>query len=534
MAYTVTADSLFNTHSGRIEEVINKNIGVILPSMDPAWRDTIVSSQGVGPASALGRDMLVTKVFMGSMAGIVEMSNKAVTNDFTLFGDTDTALSAKLHTQNLTQTFPDATTGTNATPYRMQVPMRAIHTNLLMTMGELQAEATPAFIGSVIAPKMEGFARNIAQTVCNTWYTTENDNYVLGTVSDITTSGYGDVSSAHACTDALKFKINEKTYHRFAVGMKVDIIDEGDAQDDLLVAASGGEAIGTGAYVLVVDEVEGFVVIGHSVASTSSGDLAASIAAGAVGTGDRIVLHGYRNTTAGSSAGADSAIAGVNSWLKSTGDLLGNDAISGQSIDVDIHTEHKSYTKASVGALTEHKLRQYLRGFHRAKDRYGMYIDCLIASDGVWLNYESQKIGQYMLDRTSRPSSLNSEGSAEGFTFAMDGRSYKGYTSNYVEDGAVYGIRKGGNNWKRYVPPSPAGTQKFDKAESFLPFEFVAPALGYGGIKAPISTTDGSDGGRTRVTEGVQLPGMLRMQLIPDQPAGLKLTGCSTDQIFGD
>ena len=60
MSYTVTADSLFNTHSGRIEEVINKNIGTSLPSMDPAWRDTIVSSQGVGPASEIGRDMLLT------------------------------------------------------------------------------------------------------------------------------------------------------------------------------------------------------------------------------------------------------------------------------------------------------------------------------------------------------------------------------------------------------------------------------------------------------------------------------------------
>ena len=513
MAYTVTADSLFNTHSGRIEEVINKNIGVILPSMDPAWRDTIVSSQGVGPASALGRDMLVTKVFMGSMAGIVEMSNKAVTNDFTLFGDTDTALSAKAHLQNITQTFPDATKGTNATPYRMQVPMRAIHTNLLMTMGELQAEATPAFIGSVIAPKMEGFARNIAQTVCNTWYTTENEEYQLGTIATI-----ADASSSHTVTHAVTLTLTEKAYHRFAVGQRVEVLDDTDT-----LTLDTAAPIKVVCYVLSVDEIKGTVVIGTNDDSNLDSTL---------GAGDRIIAAGtHKSATA---IGNDGAIAGVNSWLKSTGALLGRDAISGQSIDVDIHTEHKSYTKATVGALTEHKLRQYLRGFHRAKDRYGMYIDCLIASDGVWLNYESQKIGQYMLDRTSRPSSLNSEGSAEGFTFAMDGRSYKGYTSNYVEDGAVYGIRKGGNNWKRYVPPSPAGTQKFDKAESFLPFEFVAPALGYGGIKAPISTTDGSDGGRTRVTEGVQLPGMLRMQLIPDQPAGLKLTGCTTDQIFGD
>tara|TARA_R100000655_G_scaffold84164_3_gene123775 strand:- start:851 stop:2413 length:1563 start_codon:yes stop_codon:yes gene_type:complete len=520
MAYTVTADSLFNTHSGRIEEVINKNIGVILPSMDPAWRDTIVSQQGVGPASAIGRDMLVTKVFMGSMAGVVQMSNKAETGDFTLFGDTDTALGSKTHLQNLSQTFPDATLGTNATPYRLQVPMRAIHTNLMMTLGELQAEATPAFIGSVIAPKMEGFARNVAQTVCNTWYTTENDNYVLGTVAGKAQTGTAD---GHP-TNSVKVTLNEKAYHRFAVGMRVDVQDETESTgnaDDL-------EATMIGLYVVAVDEVKGEIVLGSS--SGSADALHGALTVGAAGTGDRIVLPGFRKS-GDTDKTADGAIAGVNSWLKSTGDLLGNDAISGNSIDVGTHPEHKSYMKSSVGALTEHKLRQYLRGFHRAKDRYGMYIDCLIASDGVWLNYESQKIGQYMVDRTGRPSSLSSEGSADGFSFTMDGRTYKGYTSNYVEDGAVYGIRKGGQNWKRYVPPSPAGTQRASEVESFLPFEFVAPALGYSGIKAPISK---SVSNFSQVTEGVQLPGMLRMQLIPDQPCGMKLTGCSTDTEYGE
>ena len=508
MAYTVTADSLFNTHSGRIEEVINKNIGTILPSMDPAWRDTIVSSQGVGPASELGRDMLLTKVFMGSMAGVVEMSNKALTNDFTLFGDTDTKLSEKLHLQGLTQTFPDATLGTNASPYRLQVPMRAIHTNLMMTMGELQAEATPAFIGSVIAPKMEGFARNIAQSVCNTWYTTENNKYQLGTISSI-----ADATSTHDMTNSVKLEITEKTYHRFAVGQRVEFLDSDDQTLDV-------SSVKVSAYVLAVDEVKGTVDIGTNDASNLDTTLA---------VGDLICMHGmHKAETAFTN---DGAIAGVNSWLKSTGSLLGRDAISAAAINVDEHPEHKSYTKSSVGALTEHKLRQYLRGFHRAKDRYGMYIDCLIASDGVWLDYESQKIGQYMVDRTGRPTSMNSQGSEEGFTFMMDGRSYKGYTSNYVEDGAVYGIRKGGNNWKRYVPPSPAGTQKASEVESFLPFEFVAPALGYSGIKAPITK---SVSNFSQVTEGVQLPGMLRMQLVPDQPCGLKLTGCNTDQIFGE
>jgi hypothetical protein len=92
----------------------------------------------------------------------------------------------------------------------------------------------------------------------------------------------------------------------------------------------------------------------------------------------------------------------------------------------------------------------------------------------------------------------------------------------------VYGLKKGGANWKRYVPPAPQGVQSFAEAESFIPFNFVMPALtGMSTTKWPILASNGS-----RITEAVQMPGMLRMQLVPDQPAGLKLTGCSYDKVY--
>jgi hypothetical protein len=248
-------------------------------------------------------------------------------------------------------------------------------------------------------------------------------------------------------------------------------------------------------------------------------------------TTSTFVVYFANGKVSGASGGY--GIAGINSWLKNSGNLLGNDADSANAIDVAKHPEFKSYFKTSVGTLTEHKLRQYLRGFHRAKEKYGQSIDTLIASDGVWLNYESQKIGQYMLDRTNRLSSLTNEGSQEGFKFSFDGRTYTGYTSNYIEDGTVYGIKKGGANWKKYVPPSPKGTQKFDKAEAFIPFEFVGPALGYSSIKVPITKVN-TGSGNSLLTEGAQMPGMLRMQLVPDQAAGIKLTGVTTDRQYGD
>lgn len=509
-----TSGSLFDLHSGRIEEVINKNIETFLPSMDPVWRDTVVTSQGVGPASAIGRGMEIIKVYMGSMAGVLKLSTPSVTSvtdgEFTLFGDDTDTLSEKIHQQNLAQTWPDATNGANATPYRLKIPMRAMTSNLMMTLGELQAEATPAFIGQVIAPKLEGFARLISHTLCNSWYISGNSTYQLGTVGTEVT----------AAATSYEFTPTEKSVDRFAVGQRVDIYDGTAGNVRTHLNGGTGDSSTLPVYVGRVDEVKGTVTL---VANFASADLTA------IDANDIIKLWG-QTEEGGNSYG----IAGINSWLKwdstsnATKRLLGAEADGTDNIDVTLHPEFRSYRKGSVGALTEHKLRQYLHGFHRAKDKYGQYIDCLVASDGVWLNYESQKIGQYMIDRTSRPSSLNSEGSQEGFTFAVDGRSYKGYTSQFVEKETVYGFRKGGNNWKRYVPPSPAGTQKFDKAESFIPFEFVAPALGFSGIKAPMRTSN------AELTEGVQLPGMLRMQLVPDQPAGMKLEGVTESRVYGD
>jgi hypothetical protein len=536
-----STNSLFNQQSDRIQEILNKNIEVFLPSLDPAWRDTTVTSQGVGQASLIGRDMKILKIYMGSMAGVLEMADSR--NNFVLYGDnTISNVGRKLQTQSIEQVWPDATNGAMARPYRLGIGMKAMVSNLLVTLGEMQAEATPAFIGEIIAPKLEGHARLIAHTLCNYWYVAENDSYRIG---QLVFSGAPSAGGAEYTTDlnattvtwtnaptsgnvttatAIRFNVGEKSIDRYAVGMRVDVYTGNTRVNDSTALASQTTSTTTriNAWVAAVDEVKNLVTIAFASALSTAGNL--------VG-GTTYNVYFAASKAQGASGGY--GFAGINSWLKSSGNLLGNDYDSSNAIDVDTHPEFKSFFKSSVGTLTEHKLRQYLRGFHRAKEKYGQYVDCLIASDGVWLNYEAQKIGQYMLDRTNRLSSLTSEGSQEGFKFTFDGRTYTGYTSNYIEDGTVYGLRKGGANWKKYVPPSPKGTQKFDKAESFVPFEFVAPALGYSSVKVPITRGTGVNS-TSLLTEGAQMPGMLRMQLVPDQPAGIKLTGVTTDRQYGE
>jgi hypothetical protein len=81
------------------------------------------------------------------------------------------------------------------------------------------------------------------------------------------------------------------------------------------------------------------------------------------------------------------------------------------------------------------------------------------------------------------------------------------------------------------VPPDYAGLQSMGEADAYVPFRFVVPALTGGtSVKFPYLLGDTGN----KMTEAVQMPGMLRMQLIPDQPAGMKLTGVTTDTVFGD
>jgi hypothetical protein len=527
MAFAPT-NSLFDRHSQQLEEIINKNVDTLLPTLDPAWRDTVVTSQGVGPASAIGRDMKILKLYRGGLTGVIDQGAQA--GDFALYGDATTAVGSKLYTQSATQTWPDALQGPAINSYRLGIGMRSMLTNLAVTMGEMQAEATPAFIGDIIAPKLKGFAQNLSHTLCNYWYTSQNTGYALSSASFI----FPAITSTAGAVASVTFTPSNYAIDRFYVGQRLDVIKNSssapgkantDRRNDEQHAGTPTVATRLNCFVSAVDELKATVTI-----SIVSKGTAVSVDASA-----QTYWLCYANSKL-QGGNAFTGIAGINSWLKfgdSNGStfnvantLLGDEYDSGNSINVNVHPEFKSFGVSSVGTLTEHKLRQYIRRFHAAKNKYGQTIDCLIASDGVWLSYEAQKIGQYTLERQGKLSSVNSEGSDQGFKFTFEGRTYNGYTSTYIEDGVVYGIKKGGSNWKRYVPPDPKGVQKFSEADSFVPFNFVVPALtGTATTKFPILS-----GGL--MTEAMQMPGMLRMQLVPDQAAGLKLSGVTTDRVW--
>lgn len=556
----VTTGSIFDRQSPRIQEILNKSMKVFLAGLDPVWRDSVVSSQGVGNSGDLGRDLKITKLFMGSLTGVIE--NGRGFNDQDLYGDATAAFGPSMHTQSASQAYPSPLEGPNATAYRLAIPMRSLVTNLMITLGEKQADATPALIDQVIAPKLTAFARNMSHTLCNYWYLSQNESYKLCTATAFTTTVA--VGSAFRFT----FKPDNQACHRFTRGQRIDFIwnatyDSGNQtgvrandtsiQSNLTTSGTLDFSLskrGTRVNVIVesVDALTNVVACISSVTPTSwqkHTGAAASVATGTVGT---ITTMGtfvdvvYANSHLANDAGTATytGIAGINSWLKSGAEtggtrptaLLGAESDGTDFIDVAERPEFKSFKYAVGGVLTEYNLKRYLQRVHAAFEPLGNSIDTLIASEGVWSAYESQKIGQYRIDRTSKVASITNEGQAEGFSFSFEGHTYKGHTSRYVEAGTMYGLKLGGKNWKKYVPPSPAGLSRMSQADAFVPFEFVAGAItGSSTNQLPIYQT-ASGGGASLVTQASQMPGRIRMQLVPDQVNGMKLTGITEDRIY--
>ena len=537
-----TTGSIFDRQSNRIQEVLNKSLKVFLAGLDPVWRDSVVTSQGVGNSGELGRDLKITKLYMGSLTGVIDPGR--VYNDQDLYGDTTTALGSLMHTQNTNQAYPSPREGPNATAYRLAVPMRSLVTNLMITLGEKQADATPALIDQVVAPKLTAFARNMAHTLCNYWYLSQNSSYRLCTISNA------------ACTSATgqsRITFNPANFetHRFTRGQRVDILhSNGQRSND-----SAATSTRSSRHNLIVENVDALQNKVTLICSNNS--LFAAIGAGggmldnaaaAIGTSDATVatamnglqvVYANTNLAAGGAAGSNSfvGIAGINSWLKNGNEtntngtkLLGNEADSSDFIDVNDRPEFKSFKYDVAGALTEYNLKRYLQRVHSAFEPLGNTIDTLIASEGVWTAYEAQKIGQYRIDRTNRAASITNEGQADGFSFSFEGKTYKGSTSRYVEGGTLYGIKLGGKNWKKYVPPSPAGLSKMSQADAYVPFEFVAGALtGTSTNQLPMFHISGND---NLVTQASQMPGRIRMQLVPDQVNGMKLVGITEDRVY--
>jgi hypothetical protein len=520
--------SMFGTRSNTIREILNDGVETFIAKGDPVFEGLSI---GQGDASGqMGRDGLIHKHFAKGLSGVISGGGR--NRDMVLYGDPNNVnLGAKLFRQNVTRTFPDPTQGTKQQTFRLSIPMRGMETNLMMTLGEMQLEATKANIYEVLMPTLQGFARNMSQMVTNYFWISQNDFYSLAALGGGSGTGWNKTLDTNT-TIMVDLKFSNYAVNRFMEGMRVQIYDATGATLRTHAAATNNSIF----IVTQVDEVTGQIYLKAWDGSAVNG--------AALADTDIIVYaesKGDANTPYASGA-FFTGIAGIRSWMKFGGGgndnvLLGAEAtnespVSGR-IDVTVHPEFKSLSFNRGGqALTEHYMRQVVSSWNRSKERYGQTIDTFVASDGVWLAYETQLLTKQVIDRTGRLNNVNTgQGSAEGFTFEFGGRKYTGKTSHYIESGVMYGL-KTQNNWKKYSPANYKGLKSLAQVDKFIPFEFVGAALnGTDSHMIPMLLSP-NGGGIGAVTEGVQMPGMFRMQLVPDQVTGLRVFNVAEERLY--
>lgn len=533
------SDTLFSANSTVIKELIGENVELLMPEIDPTFRDMILSSMTVEDASnRIGRDWKIKRRFMSGLAGVIEGGNQS--NFFNMVGDTTTAYGNKLLTHALNETWPDPTQGRSQAPIEMAMTLYSINTNLMLTLGMLQAEAIPANIKEYVMPILTGFAKNIALWMANSWHADPENEFRLASFD-------GASATWNNTTKRLAFTPTENTTHKFFVGQELDCFFEDiGTGGPILVNAEGTGASATRSpcFVDSVDYWTGEVTLqfgASNVDLTAGFSIAIADADGAFVTNAR--TKGGTNTvptfTKGFYAWKSFAVHGGTPAAASS-KILKNLADSSEFIDVTVHPEFRSGVFQSVGELTETKLLQYLEASERALSPFGWYLDTILAPEGVWLNMFDSRQSMEQIDRTGRPGSLNSLGLAEGFSITSQGRTYQGYTSRFMNSGEVLAFRRQ-NNWKILTPPDPSGVTRSslpgrEGQDAKFPFTFVGGALqGNGQDKMPLYATATPQNGSATVTlptEGVQMPGMLRCQMVPEEQIPMMvLTGVNDTRV---
>lgn len=524
--------TVLNTRSSEFEEVISRQIEFFMPTLDKVWEDTLNGLGQMASSDELGRDWVIVKHVKEGLSGVIEPGGPR--GDFPIYGDkTGANLGNKLYFNGLQNTFPDPFDSPNAKAKRWAIPMRSMLGNLPFTLSEVRAEASSAFIGDILTPRFEGFARNMAMTLCNYFWINQADNYALSYIGGTTSGTHYALEDSNT---TLKIYLSESNMaiDRFAVGQRLQIYNAAGTTQRTVTGSTTDSIF----IVVAVDEQSCTLFLKEAKnLPLNSTNFASNIA-----SGDIIVFAKSKGNsgTPYSSSPYFTGIAGLNSWMKFGGGgdddyLLGAERVPTHSgfdstLNVKEWTQHRSMLVDLQGEpLTEHLLRRVMRRWWLSKGKYGMSIDTFVASDGVFFAYEAQKIGRQFFDRTNKKADQTSEGGPGEFTFEIDGHRMTGITSTWVPAKTMYGLKRK-NNWKRYAPPDIKGTTNMAQMKQGIPWRFVGKALTGGqSNQLPVFATAN---GRTLVTEGVQMPGFLTMQMVPEQACGLKFTNVAEDRWF--
>ena len=189
-------------------------------------------------------------------------------------------------------------------------------------------------------------------------------------------------------------------------------------------------------------------------------------------------------------------------------------AAAAEALDVDVYSQFKSQVVAVNGPLTDTVMNNYIGGF---LDAYpGQTLDTIITTQGVTMKYiENTTLwnSRQIYDRTGK--TVDVAGGWDEVTYSFNGRKLTWMISPTALKKRLYGLKLGGGNIKRYVPPRVGGVDGRVSAE----LEFLAPLGGHRGIFKVAHASSGAS------MEMLEAPFWEYKLIAPVDVKGVKLTG---------
>lgn len=524
-AINAPSTSFAGVRETEYNEVISQAIGLNLMKMGPFWEKTVLSSANVMNVSTDGsKDYLVNRLYRHGLVGVGQFDTSGVM----MYGQEGQAnpfpgLRVNPVAGNI---FPSAGLSADRAAVRLTIPMRSQTYNYNRVLTELQASGLSWAPGEDMADKDFAFATKVAMDQCLLFYASGSEGYSYCALSSATLSTPSGGVTNSLCT----FVPSNGAVWRFEVGQRVDLRN---TSTGARINESGGTHY-MGIIVKVDPTMNEVGLMCLDPLTNAPVNLATTFAATIASTTHYVCPVGNHDGT------NYYGIAGLGSWVKNSGDLLGTEAIGSAGkgkLDVDTFPWAKSIIKAVNGPLTEDYLLKVLTLARRAYAKGGGDVDTMFTTPGVIQNYREQKrVQAYIQTESGGPSNLANEGFSGPITITdHNGRKTSVFTDDWIETGTLWGHRLGNGNWERLVAPNLAdgfGANSMARnMPAALPFHFIAPFFGFNGPDMPVYATSGQTNDPTLMT---QRPGYLVYQLAPKDPRGIKLTGIDESVVLND
>lgn len=525
MSYTVPSDTLISNFGDSAETRISEAIGLEMLKVSPFWSGTVLNNTNLESMTAgvASKNWFINKLYRLGQTGAGQMDP----NDTFLFGETEQQFGSFGRRATYQSISLDPTIVPKSRHILFSIPIKSQRWMMTKSVGESIYGSNPANQGDLEAGLIMDFAHNVARQQCHSWYANQNENYSYCKLSGVTW-----VSRNGGSFNTLQFQTDNEAIERFNENMIVDI------RDASTPATLHNETGGWIGYVTSVDpssntvEVQFIDSSGAIADGTNSSGSGIDDNLGNIADGDFVVP--YRDYD--SSESKFHGFAGINSYLKTTGALLGDDKVgtSGSgTIDVDDFPQFRSVQPSAInGSLTPELLTRYVSLTMRQSRRLpgGEGIDTIYTTEGVLRQAINEMQAYHMLTGSGvMPSGVIQTQGDGGYSFNINGRNFNLVADPWVESGTLYGTQLGGGNWNRAVPDDITGFASAPSIPTALPFRFIANWYGQNNNQFPIYRTDST---YNQITEGVQMPGVIRYQVYPNNPVGLKMTGLTEDNVF--